>query len=456
MVGMLEPFNYYNIANQGNLTNLENRIINRGMSRNIPTLNPKLIKQINNQYGLIARILTMQIDDSFANYRISCIDANEEEIKEITERFDVLYLKIMKALRLMSQFGCSIMILEGVGELSEQINLNDPVLYDELNIIACSRWALTYTTQTVNNDLSVRDFTDRHLKDFTYFSLFKNATEYYYFGHKIHKSRVIILNNQTASEKEDFGNYFDQYGGFGASNIDAMYPEVIRYINSINSINSIMQSAQVYTFKSNANLTEPQDKKIKEELKNLQTGNAITLSVDSELNQVVNSAGQYVKEFYENAIDSLALASNVPRSRLEQKDGSTASLNSTGSENEGERHYNQVLKKVQKQYSKYFQNILNLLVLSKYQDTNIKFIFDLNKEEIISDEKKAALDQTIMNMISTIKNLFGEEAAREYLKKQYNIEFQSTSSSLESDIQTNTKKPQSFFSQLKDKFSSNG
>lgn len=399
------------------------RFIDSLQNRNIVTHLPMQITTLITKSSIFELVCSIPIIDAFSGYNIVAKEnVSEEELSLVSKKFSKVFQTAMEALKFMKYYGASIIIIEDNNRsLDQEIKVSKDA---ELNYSVTSRWGISL--KPLDNKDKLRTFNNNN-----HFQQFQDA-EYFYIGeHKIHHSRVIILNNNTNTQIDSIGINFDLYGGWGASALDSCFDTIVQYQNAMNSVNDKIRSSRFYTASTTPESVKDDlfRDKMSEAFKKANTNDVLLIDKQTEV-QAHDTPFSDTGNIFDLILNQVSFVTQIPRSRLLLEDGSSASLSSDGSENEGERHYRRILAQVQNQYFYLFENLLKLTTLS-LNGTDDMFEFSLDSNKTLSPKEKIEQDNQVIDIALKMQQLNLDPSS--YLKK-YDLIDSEDHTSLEKDL----------------------
>jgi hypothetical protein len=429
------------LNNAGELASLAGLLSNNQAFSNQVTLSDTLL--INNRYypisndrnllswsflnhGIIQTLIKQPVEDAFRGGIIITTQQlsldNIDVLNSFIEKYNTVNI-FKEGVVWAKTFGGAGIVIETAGDPEKPIIMDNINETSELNFKAADLWELYYTP----NNANVEE------KPYSPDTIGSN-TPYNYYGHALHKSRVIPLKNKQAPSL-----LRPMLRGWGMSDLETIIVPINQYLKSQAVIFELLDEAKIDVYKIdgyNERLLSPdggnavaQRIQIANQIKNFQS--AITMDVNDDYQQKILSVpglSDMLKEI------RMTLAANVgmPINKLFGESASGFSSGEDAIENYNamiesnirKAHHNALLSMVQLICKKLFNFIPNDLIINYH---SLRML-NSEQESIIQERKfnkvMALVDRQIITAKQAVEminaqNLFDVEIPEDKIEDKF-------------------------------------
>lgn len=368
---------------QSNLTSF-NPIIQNNIYAPL-TINWTMLTYMYKTHGVIQTAIDMPVLDSFrGGIEIKSDQLNTDEILEFTDEIEDL--EIIEAITEASIWAR----LYGGAALIINTNQDPATPLDYRNIkkfelYPANRWELMAVWKPNDPQLSMNPWLQ---------AANKNADEVFFYGQRIHKSRIITLSGKSAPYIIKW-----QLQGWGMSEVERMVEDFNLYIKTKDVLYELLQEAKIDVYRfdglrsqlaSNIGTTKTRERvELMNEFKNF--NKAIVLDKMDEFEQKQITFTGIAEVMKENRI-GIASALRMPLSKIF---GLSAAGFSSG-EDDIENYNSMVESEVRQPNRKVIKKILKLICALKYGE-DIRVNFDYKPMRILSSVDEEAVKTSKSN-----------------------------------------------------------
>jgi len=198
------------------------------------TLNRALLSETYLEHGIVQVLIDQPIDDAFrGGIDIKCPEISSDEINEMygyIERNEIIS-KYSQALKWSRLYGGAGVIINCGQDMTKEFIIASITEKTPLDFYAADRWELSYFPQ--GNSI-LDKFKEDEILD----------CPYNYYGHRMHKSRVIKLNNKEAPSL-----IRGQFGGWGVSELEKIIRSYNQYTKHQNVTYELMDESKIDVLK---------------------------------------------------------------------------------------------------------------------------------------------------------------------------------------------------------------